>query len=33
MAKNKKNDKNPKFYKSQIHLVKMSNEDQRFINE
>ena len=32
MAKNK-NDKNRKFYRSQINLVKMSNEDLRVINE
>ena len=28
-----KNDKNPKIYRSQINLVKMSNEDLRVINE
>ena len=33
MAKNEKNDKNRKFYKNQINLVKMSNEDLRVINE
>ena len=33
MAKNEKNDKNPKFYRSQINLVKMSNEDLKVINE
>ena len=34
MAKNKKKMiKNRKFYKSQINLVKMSNDDLRVINE
>ena len=33
MAKNEKNDKTRKFYRSQINLVKMSNEDLRVINE
>ena len=33
MAKNEKMIKTRKFYKSQIHLVKMSNEDLRVINE
>ena len=33
MVKNKKMIKTRKFYKSQINLVKMSNEDIRVINE
>ena len=33
MAKNEKMIKTRKFYKSQINLVKMSNEDLRVINE
>ena len=33
MAKNKKMIKTRKFYRSQINLVKMSNEDLRVINE
>ena len=33
MAKNGKMIKNRKFYRSQINLVKMSNEDLRVINE
>ena len=33
MAKNEKMIKIRKFYKSQINLVKLSNEDQRVINE
>ena len=33
MAKNEKLIKTRKFYKSQINLVKMSNEDLRVINE
>ena len=33
MAKNKKIIKTRKFYRSQINLVKMSNEDRRVINE
>ena len=33
MAKNKKMIKTQKFYKNQINLVKMSNEDLRVINE
>ena len=34
MAKNeKKNDKNQKFYRSQINLVKMTNENLRVIND
>ena len=33
MAKNKTMIKTRKFYRSQINLVKMSNEDLRVINE
>ena len=33
MAKNKKMIKTRKFYRSQINLIKMSNEDLRVINE
>ena len=33
MAKNKKMIKTRKFYKSQINLVKMSNENLRVINK
>ena len=33
MAKNEKIIKTRKFYKSQINLVKMSNDDLRVINE
>ena len=33
MAKTEKMIKTRKFYKSQINLVKMSNEDLRVINE
>ena len=33
MAKNEKMIKNRKFYRSQINLVKISNEDLRVINE
>ena len=33
MAKNEKMRKTRKFYKRQINLVKMSNEDLRVINE
>ena len=33
MAKNEKMIKTRKFYKCQINLVKMSNEDLRVINE
>ena len=33
MAKNKKMIKTQKFYRSQINLIKMSNEDLRVINE
>ena len=33
MTKNEKIIKTRKFYKSQINLVKMSNEDLRVINE
>ena len=33
MAKNEKMIKTWKFYRSQINLVKMSNEDLRVINE
>ena len=33
MAKNEKMIKTRKFYRSQINLVKISNEDLRIINE
>ena len=33
MAKNEKMIKTRKFYKSQINLVKMSNDDLRVVNE
>ena len=33
MAKNEKMIKTQKFYRNQINLVKMSNEDLRVINE
>ena len=33
MAKNEKTIKTQKFYRSQINLIKMSNEDLRVINE